>query len=82
MLDLVSPTLGLLETEFIVVMTAIISGVVLVISIVTLGTRAGIRTRSEREETKREIAAYVAEGSISPDEGARMIAASESGKAY
>ena len=82
MLDTALPVLAMNEPEFIIVMTAIVAGVFLVISIIALGTRAGIRTRREREETKREIAAYVAEGSIAPEEGTRMIAASESGKAY
>jgi hypothetical protein len=31
-----------------------------------------------REATRREIAAYVAEGSISADDGAKLIAAGES----
>ena len=35
---------------------------------------AVLRTRS-REKTKREIAAYVAEGSIGPEDGARLLEA-------
>ena len=33
-----------------------------------------VRTR-QREQTKREIAAYIAEGSMTPDEGERIIRA-------
>jgi len=35
-----------------------------------------VRTRS-REMTKREVAAYVAEGSISPDDAERLISAGQ-----
>ncbi len=51
---------GGLTIGLIVAMTAIISGV--------LNTRA-------KEQTRREIAAYVAEGSISPDDAERIIRA-------
>lgn len=36
---------------------------------------ASIVTNGQREKTRREIAAYVAEGSISPDDAERMIRA-------
>ena len=39
-----------------------------------------VRTR-HRERTRREIAAYVAEGSITPDDGARLLAAGNDGDA-
>ena len=32
----------------------------------------------QREQSRREIAAYIAEGSMSPDDGARLMAAGES----
>ncbi len=44
-----------------------------------------IRTTSERkhiEETKREMAAYVAEGSISPDDAAKILSAGASADAW
>ena len=34
-----------------------------------------------RERTKREIAAYVAEGSISPDDGAKLMRSADAGEA-
>ena len=43
-------------------------------------TSACVKNRKQREQTKREIAAYVAEGSITPEEGTRMIAAAEKGQ--
>lgn len=53
-------------------MSATIAVVWLVVSMV----RAVVRTTT-RERTKREIAAYVAEGSITPDQAERIIAAGE-----
>ncbi len=53
-----------------------ISGVLLVAIIAIMGwiITSTNRTR-ERERTKREIAAYVAEGSMSPEQGERLIGA-------
>ncbi len=41
--------------------------------------RTKIRQTEAREETRREIAAYVAEGSISPDDAAKLMAAGTEG---
>lgn len=48
--------------------------VVAVIAIVSGTVSQIVRTRS-REATKREIAAYVAEGTISPDDAEKIIQA-------
>lgn len=40
-----------------------------------LKARTKLRQTEAREETRREIAAYVAEGSISPDDAAKLMAA-------
>ncbi len=48
---------------------------------IALPIHAKVKTRQELERTKREIAAYVAEGSISPEEGTKMIKAAELGGA-
>jgi hypothetical protein len=53
-------------------MSATIAVVWLVMGMV----RTVVRTTT-RERTKREIAAYVAEGSITPDQAERIIAAGE-----
>jgi hypothetical protein len=37
-------------------------------------------TSSARERSRREIAAYIAEGSITPDQGERLMRAEVSGK--
>jgi hypothetical protein len=51
--------------------------VVAIVAILTGALQNMARTRA-REESRREIAAYVAEGSISADDAARLIAAGES----
>jgi len=45
-----------------------------VVGIVASNMRRASRER-EREQTRREIAAYVAEGSMTPEDGAKLIAA-------
>ena len=55
------------------VMFAIL-GTVGIIGILTGGITGMYKTR-QRERTKREIAAYVAEGSISPQDAERIIKA-------
>lgn len=43
--------------------------------IAMLGILYAISKNNEREKTRREIAAYVAEGSMTPEEGERLLAA-------
>ncbi|MBX3377883.1 MAG: hypothetical protein KF678_12875 [Phycisphaeraceae bacterium] len=43
------------------------------VAIITNAVRSTVATRA-REQSRREIAAYVAEGSISPDDAARLLA--------
>ena len=52
----------------------VVGGVVGVVGIVA-GTVGGVASRKAREETKREIAAYVAEGTIDPDKAIEMLKA-------
>ena len=42
---------------------------------IVVGTIGKVCTNSTRERTKREIAAYIAEGSMSPEQGERIIKA-------
>ncbi len=51
-----------------------VGGVVAVIAIV-FDTMQKVLTTRQREQTKREVAAYVAEGSMSPDDAARILQA-------
>ncbi len=48
--------------------------IVAIVAIVGNFVTEGVKTR-QREQTRREIAAYVAEGSMSPDEGERLMIA-------
>ncbi len=49
---------------------------VAIVAILTTGISRMVRTRS-REATKREVAAYVAEGSISPTDAEKLIRADQ-----
>ncbi len=46
-----------------------------VLAIVIVRSVAGVIKTVARERTKREIAAYIAEGSMSPEQGERMVRA-------
>jgi hypothetical protein len=50
---------------------------VAIVAIVTNGIRRTYQTK-DREQSRREIAAYVAEGSITAEEGERLIKAGRS----
>jgi hypothetical protein len=53
--------------------------VAVIVSVIVDAVRKTLQTRA-REESRREIAAYVAEGSISADDAARLLAAGNSWK--
>lgn len=46
-----------------------------IITLVALRTAAGVIASVARERTRREIAAYIAEGSMTPDQGERLMKA-------
>lgn len=46
-----------------------------VVTITVIQAIVGLFTAIARERTKREIAAYIAEGSLSPEQGERLIRA-------
>jgi hypothetical protein len=54
---------------------AILGGFTVAIVAIVGSNIAETRARREREETKRELAAYVAEGSLSLDQAERLICA-------
>ncbi len=58
------------------------SVVALIISVLAIifGTIRSISERSELEESRREVAAYVAEGSMTTEEGERLLNAGASKK--
>ena len=53
----------------------IFSGIVLITGIKTIGST--IRS-VQREKTRREIAAFIAEGSMTPEQGERLMKAGDS----
>ena len=52
----------------------LILGVVGIVAIV-MGTVTGMVKSSNREKTRREIAAYIAEGSMTPEQGEKLLKA-------
>ncbi|MEL6329615.1 MAG: hypothetical protein AAFR38_08135 [Planctomycetota bacterium] len=56
----------------------VVGGVIAVFGII-MGTMSHIQRSKHVEESRREIAAYVAEGSISPVDAERLIAANPGG---
>lgn len=58
----------------------VIGGLIAIIAIIAIvfGAATKIIVGRSREQTKREIAAYVAEGSIDPDKAVAMLNAGES----
>ena len=78
MLDLAQDTFtSLLQRGDLIPAIAIVGGLVVAIVAIFMGIMAGILKTRAREETKREIAAYVAEGSIDPDKAIAMLNAGE-----
>jgi hypothetical protein len=67
------PFLQYMQSEEFIGFTAIVLGCFVgVVAIVTTMTAGVLKTRA-REMTKRELAAYVAEGSLDPDKAVAMI---------
>lgn len=58
--------------EGIYIPTLIASSIVLILTIKTIGS---VLRSNGREKTRREIAAYIAEGSMSPEQGERLMKA-------
>ena len=58
---------------------AIIAGCSVGALAIALGTICSVMNKREEEQTKREIAAYVAEGSITPDDAQQIIASRPKG---
>ncbi len=50
----------------------LVGGIVAVVSIV-FGMVSGMVKATARERTRREIAAYIAEGSMTPEQGERLL---------
>lgn len=68
------PTLGasFFEQEGIYIPTL---GVVCLVMLILIRTVGSVVRSNNKEKTRREIAAYIAEGSMSPEQGERLMKA-------
>ena len=64
---------SLLQRGDFIPLVAIVFGCTTGMVAIMCGTIAGVAKAKNRETTKREIAAYVAEGSIDPDKAIAML---------
>ena len=71
--------MNLLDEHMYVVVISVICLAILSNSVIRALT--SILTTHSKERSRREIAAYVAEGSISPEQGERLVRADVSGQA-
>lgn len=62
-------------------LVAIAGGLIVAIVSIISGAIRSVYLNKEREESRREIAAYVAEGSMTADEGERLMNAGNRPKA-
>ncbi len=54
------------------IVAIVIGGLIWIVSLITCAARKSIEAK-EREQSRRELAAYVAEGSITPDDAAKLL---------
>jgi hypothetical protein len=76
MLSELAPVLTLADNEIKTIAIFGVMGSVAVIWIISATIFYTMKTKY-REQTKRELAAYVAEGTISPDDAAKLLSADE-----
>lgn len=67
-------TLARIDDEIVAIMFFGVAGCIAVIAIVSSAVRS-VLTHRQTEQSRREIAAYVAEGSMTPEDGMRLMAA-------
>jgi len=58
--------------------TAIVGGLLIAFIAIVAGTIKSVSTSKHLEESRREVAAYVAEGSMTPDDAERLLKAGRS----
>lgn len=73
-------TIAELESNHIIAIVAIsVSGGIAIMSVL-FGNIRRMADRDNIEKSRREVAAYVAEGSMTPDEGERLLRAEPDGR--
>ncbi len=69
---------ALAEDPGVIVGAIAVVGMILIgLPAVMMGIAANMSNTKERERSRREIAAYVAEGSMSPDDAERLLKAAQ-----
>lgn len=63
----------LLDEDMLIPIMAIAAGTIIAVVAIIFTTVKAMVVTSHREHTKRELAAYVAEGSLDPDKAVAMI---------
>ena len=67
------PLLQMMQSEEFIAGLAITLGCIVAVVAIIGGTISSVVRSRTREQTKREIAAYVAEGSLDPDKAVAML---------
>lgn len=70
--------LMLADENFLAVLAIAIPGSIVAITAILVETMRKAAHTRQREQSRREIAAYIAEGAMSPEDGIRLMAAGES----
>ncbi|MEY3231923.1 MAG: hypothetical protein RL689_2012 [Planctomycetota bacterium] len=70
------PVVSRLLDDGVLVPLVMMGGVVLIVAINVV---AGVLKTNARERSRREIAAYIAEGSMTPEQGERLMKAGKGG---
>jgi len=73
------PTLASIDEELIG-LVVVVGGIAVAVVAIVAGNINGILRARAHEASRREIAAYVAEGSITPEEAERLLGAGGGGK--
>lgn len=63
--------------EMLIPIVAIGGGFVVAIVAIIFGSIKAMSTSAEHEKSRREIAAYVAEGSMTPEDGEKLLSVSK-----
>jgi len=61
------------------IVAIVIGGLIWIVSAIACAARRSIETK-EREQSRRELAAYVAEGTMTPDDAAKLLNAGKGAK--
>ena len=68
-------TLAAIDDGTLIPLAGMAGGFIIAIVAITVGAAKSIARSRAQEASRREIAAYIAEGSMTPEEGARLLEA-------